>query len=67
MTQFFEVASQTLKVMSENSLYLLNILTFKNIFDSKHSLFYSAGNLHSYLPTTKASPCLLYASIPTTK
>jgi len=67
MTQFLEVASQALKLMSENSLYLLNTPTFKNLFDTKHSLFYSAGNLHSYCPKTKASPSLLYTSKPTTQ
>ena len=67
MTQFLELALQTLKLMSKNSLYLLNTPTFKNLFDSKHSLFYSEGNPHSYCPKTKASPYLLYTSIPTTK
>ena len=32
MTQFLEVAPQTLKLMSENSLYFLNTPTFKRIF-----------------------------------
>jgi hypothetical protein len=67
MTQFLEVALQTLKLMSENSLYLLNTPTFKNLFDSKHSLFCSSGSLHSYCPKTKAFPGLLYTSIPTAK
>jgi len=31
MIQFLEVASQTLKLISENSLYLLNTSTFKKI------------------------------------